>query len=179
MRSSLAARAVSATAAVLLLTSCSGGSDDEAASSTTSAASSTSTAPSSSAASSSEAPASGSEFCTEAQTALSDFSSSIGGAQDPAQAEQQFRQAAEEIRGIEPPEEIADDWNALADGLEQIAGTVAGATSNNDTEAAAEFTAQVQELQQSATGVGTYLQQECGIDTGDAGTSSGSAAPSS
>ncbi len=173
MRLSRIARGMSATAAVLLLTACSGGSDDE------SAASSTSAAPSSAAESSSAAPESGSGFCTEAQTALSEFSSSVGAAQDPAQAEVQFRQAAEEIRGIEPPSEIADDWNALADGLEKIAGTVAGATSSNDSEAAAQFTAQVQDLQQSATGVATYLQAECGIQTGDAGTSSGSAAPSS
>jgi hypothetical protein len=173
MRSSPIVRAVSATAAVLLLTACGGGSDDESAPSTTSAA------PSSAAESSSEAPPSGSEFCTQAQTALSDFASSVGGAQDPAQAEEQFRQTAEELRGIDPPEEIADNWNALADGLEEIAGTVAGATSNSDPEAAARFTAQVQELQPSLTGVGTYLQEECGIEAGDLGTSSGSAAPSS
>jgi hypothetical protein len=175
MRSTSLARAATATAAAFLLTACGGGSDDSA--SSTSAASSSSAESSSSAAeSSSEAPASGSEFCTRAQQSLSDFGSSVGDAQDPAQAEQQFREAAEEIRGIEPPQEIADDWNALADGLEEIAGTVAGATSNNDQEAAAEMSTQLQELQQSATAVATYLQQECGID---AGTTSESAAPSS
>jgi hypothetical protein len=173
MRASRIVRGMSATAAVLLLTACGGGSDDESASSTTSAA------PSSTAASSSAAAGSGSGFCSEAQTVLGEFGSSVSAATDPSQAEQQFRQAAEQIRGIEPPAEIADDWNTLADGLEKIAGTVAGATDNNDPEAAAQFTAQVQDLQDSATGVATYLQQECGIQTGDAGTSSGSAAPSS
>ena len=174
MRSSLIVRGVSATAAVLLLTACGGGSDD-----TESAFETTASSSSAPAETTSEAPAASSEFCTEAEVFGNRVSTSLSGAEDPAEAERQIRQAAEELRAIEPPDEIADDWSALADGLESLAGTVAGATSNNDPEAAAKLQAQLQELQTSATNVTTYLQQECGIDAEGTGTSTESAAPSS
>jgi hypothetical protein len=167
----LIARGVSVTAAVLLLTACGGDSDSEDSAAETTAAST------SAAETSSEAPAGGSEFCTEAQESLTNIGNSLSGTEDPAEAEAQFQQAAQAIRDIEPPDEIADDWAALADGLEQLAGTVAGATSNNDPEAAQQITQQLQELQASATSIATYLQQECGIDASEVPTDS--AAPSS
>jgi hypothetical protein len=170
MRSSLIIRGVSATAAVLLLTACGGSDEGGSASETTAASSSSAPAETTSA-----APEADSEFCTQAADFGQSISSSFSGTEDPAEAEAQIRQAAEEIRSIEPPAEIADDWTALADGFESLAETVGGATSANDPEAAAELQAQLQGLQEAGTNVQTYLQQECGIDTG----TSESAAPSS
>jgi hypothetical protein len=174
MRSSSIIRGVSATAAVLLLTAC-GGSDDEGGTASETTAATTSSAP---AETTSAAPEADSEFCTEAADFGQSISSSFSGTEDPAEAEAQIRQAAEQIRGIEPPAEIADDWTALADGFERLADTVGGATSPNDPEAAAKLQQELQGLQEAGTNVQTYLQEECGIDTG-AGATSGSAAPSS
>ncbi len=161
MRPSLLARAVSATAAVLLLTACGGGSDDDAASSTTSAA------PSSAAESSSEAPEADSEFCTQAAAIQERVGSTLTGQSDPVAVQQALQQAATEVRDVEAPDEIADDWAALADGIDQIAAALAS-VDVNDPNAAATFQQQLaplqQELASSATNVQTYLATECGLE---------------
>ena len=72
---------------------------------------------------------------------------------------------------IEPPDEIADDWQALADGLEKVAGTLEGADPN-DPQVAAEVQSDLQAIQEPATNVETYLQEQCGIDTSESATPS-------
>jgi hypothetical protein len=183
MRSSLLARGASVTAAVLLLTACGGGSEDEEAASTTTAASSS--APSSAPETSSEAPGSGSEFCTEAAGIPDRIGSSFANSNDPQQLSEDFQTAADEIRNVEPPQEIADDWNALADGLEQASASLDG-VDLTDPEAAARVQTELQGLQSQLTTAGgnvqTYLQEECGIDTGTSESPSADeseAAPSS
>ena len=166
MRSSLLVRGVSATAAVLLLTACGGGSDEDSASPTTS-----SEASSSAAETTSEAPEASSEFCTQAEDFGNEISASFEST-DPAQLTANLQKAADGVRAIEPPDEIADDWRALADGLEKVAGTLEGADPN-DPQVAAEVQQDLQALQEPATRVETYLQEKCGIDTTE------SASPSS
>jgi hypothetical protein len=171
MRSNLIASGVSAAAAVLLMTACGGGSDDDSASSTTSPASS------SAAETSSAAPQADSEFCTKA----ADFGSSINSSfdsNDPAQLTKGLQDAADGVRAIEPPAEIADDWNALADGLEKVSKTLDGADIN-DPKVAAQVQTDIQSLAEPSTNVQTYLQEQCGIDTEGTASPSDSAAPSS
>src|SRR5688500_20401217 len=102
---------LSVAAAVVLLSACGGSDEGSSAPSTTEAESS---------ASESAAGASGSEFCTEAAAVQERVGASFD-EQDPASLGVALQEGAAEIRGIEPPAEIAADWNALADGLDQIA----------------------------------------------------------
>src|SRR5215207_4327113 len=162
MRSRLVARSVSATAAVLLMTACSGSSDDDgSASSTTSAASS------SAAETSSEASESDSEFCTKAAQINERITTSLSES-DSASLSDNLQTISDEISAVEPPEEIADDWNALADALGQAAGALEG-VDLNDPDQAAQAQAELGELQtqvgDAGTNVEAYLRNECGIDT--------------
>jgi hypothetical protein len=149
---------LSVAAAVVLLSAC-GGSEDN---SDSSAASETS-----SSASESEAPQADSEFCTEAASIEERVSSTLNDQSDPAALPQALNQAAAEIRAIEPPDEIAADWEALAGGVEQIAAAFSQ-VNFNDPNALATFEAQVGQLQtqleSASTNVETYLREECGID---------------
>ena len=161
---------LSVAAAVVLLSACGGsdeGDSDSASPSETGSASSESTAE-----------AADSEFCTEAASIEDRVSSSFSNSSDPAALPQALQQAAAEIRDIEPPEEIAADWNALADGVEQIATAFAG-IDMKDPNALATFQQKVGQLQgelsSASTNVQNYLRDECGIESG----SSESAAPSS
>jgi hypothetical protein len=176
MRSSLIVRGVCTTAAALLVTACGGGSDgDDSASSTTSAASS------SAAESSSDAPGSDSEFCTEASQINERISTSLTES-DSASLSGNLQTISEEISAVEPPDEIADDWNSLADALGQAAGALEGVDLSNPEEAAqaqAELTDLQEQLGDAGTNVEAYLRDECGIDTEGTGTPSDSTAPSS
>jgi hypothetical protein len=175
MRSSLIARGVSVTAAVLLMTACSGGSDDESASSSSPAASS------SAAETSSEAPASDSEFCTEATQINERITTSLSEA-DSASLSDNLQTISDEISAVEPPAEIADDWNTLAGALGKAADALEG-VDLTDPEQAAQAQAELGNLQtelgDAGTNVETYLRDQCGIDTEGTGTPSDTAAPSS
>jgi hypothetical protein len=158
---------LSVAAAVVLLSACGGSDEGGSASSDTSAS-----------ASESSADAAGSEFCTEAAAIQERIGSTLTEQSDPAALPQALQQAAAEIRAVEAPPEIADDWNALADGVEQIAAAFAS-VDFNDPNAVATFQQQVGELQtelaSASTNVENYLREECGIDAGN----SESAAPTS
>ena len=167
----LLVRATAVPVAAVLLTACGGGDGDSDSAASSSAAESSSAAPSSS-----EAAEGDSEFCSQAENFGTELSSSFS-SDDPAQLTQNLQDAADGLREIEAPDEISEDWNALADGLDQVATTLDG-VDPNDPEAAAEVQQQLAGLQESATNVQTYLQEECGIDAGGAAGSS-SAAPSS
>ena len=157
---------LSVAAAVVLLSACGGSGDDEqeSASSGTSAS-----------ASESEAPQADSEFCTQAASIEDRVSSTLNDQTDPASLPTALQQAADEIRKIEPPDEIASDWEALASGVEQIA-TAFSQVDFNDPNALATFEAQVGQLQtqleSASNNVETYLSEECGIDTSGTGSAS-------
>jgi len=161
---------LSLAAAVVLLTAC-GGSDDESASSESSA--------STSSAAETTAEQTGSEFCTQAADAFAQVEPALsGGGNDPTALAGALQQAADNVRGIEPPGEIASDWTALGDGIEQLAQAFAGVDVSNPN-AQAELQQRTSEvigsLTTSATNVQTYLSSECGLDVG----STESAAPTS
>jgi hypothetical protein len=175
MRSSLITRGVSATAAVLLMTACSGSSDDDSASSST-----TSAASSSAAESSSEAPASDSEFCADAAQINERITTSLSET-DSTSLSDNLETIADEISGVEPPPEIADDWNTLADALGQAASALEG-VDLTDPDQAAQAQAELGDLQtqlgDAGTNVETYLRDECGINTDGTVTPTDTAAPS-
>ena len=132
---------------------------------------------SSSASPSSAAPSADSEFCTRAgsiqQRVASTFTES-----DPADLGALLQEGAAEVRETEPPPEIAADWAALADGLEQVAAAFAG-VDLNDPDAQQALGRKVAELQgplnTASTNVENYLRDECGPQIGSTGT----AAPTS
>jgi hypothetical protein len=161
MRRSLTAcrSGLSVAAAVVLLTACGGSGEEESASSESSG--------SSSSAAETSAGAADSEFCTEAAGIEERITSSLGGQTDPAGIPQALQQAATEIRAIEAPDEIASDWNALADGVDQIAGAFAS-IDFNDPQALATLQQEVEQLSAqldtASTNVEAYLAEECGIE---------------
>ncbi|MCF6745120.1 hypothetical protein E9529_12715 [Blastococcus sp. KM273128] len=171
MRRSLIRSALLPAATALALLAGCGGSDDDgttAAEDTTAAAETTATdettAPGEATASESPA-AAGSRFCTEAAGIQERLSgSALTG--DPADLPQLFRDAAQEIRAIEPPEELAANWAALADGAEQIAGTLQDidVTAPDALATLQERLAPLeQELGQASDDVERYLVEECGL----------------
>jgi hypothetical protein len=157
---------LSVAAAVLLLTAC-GGSDDD-----------TSASRESSSSASASGSAAGSEFCTEAARALSELEPAFtdqGG--DPAALAPALQEAADKVRAIDPPSQIASDWTALGDGIEQFAQAF-GEVDVNDPASASALQQRTSEiigqLSMSATNVETYLSEECGLQT-----PTGSSAPTS
>jgi hypothetical protein len=145
---------LSAAAAVVLLTAC-GGSDDE------SSASSSSSESSSSA---SETSAADSRFCTDAEAAFRNVEPAFSGAgDDPAALAPALQDAADQVRTIDPPSEIASDWSALADGIEQFAQAFAEVDANDpasQTELQQRAGEILGSLSTSATNVQNYLASE-------------------
>ena len=159
---------LSVAAAVVLLSAC-GGSDEDGSAASGSGAESSATE--------SSAGAAGSKFCTEAAGIQEKVGASFD-EQDPASLGVALQEGAAEIRNIEPPAEIAADWNALADGLDQIAAafTEVDLTDPAAQQALGQKIAELQgPLDSASTNVETYLRDECGLEL-DSGES---AAPSS
>lgn len=172
---SLLTRAAVVPAAAVLLAACTGSDEGgDTAAPTTSAAEET-TEPAEPT-EEPEAPEAGSEFCTQAAAIPDSLGDSFADSADPEALTTGLQTAAETLREIEPPAEIADDWTALGDGLAQAASSLEG-IDVTDPEAAAQLQAELGELQAQLTTSGanveTYLRDQCGIDT------EGTAAPSS
>jgi hypothetical protein len=158
------------TAAVALLAGCGGGSDDDTSSSATSTTSSSAEASDTAGADPANA-----AFCDSARKLLGTLVPAVTGTDDPATLAPALAQAKADAEAVEPPEEIATDWAALRDGLDQFA-QAAAAVVPNDTASAAQFlqtkTQLVAQLAGSATTVQTFLAQECGLTTGSAAPTS-------
>jgi hypothetical protein len=142
------------TAAVVLLVGCGGGDSSTGSSATSSAAESTTAA-------------GADDFCTQAagidtrvDSALADL-----GPGDPSLPDA-FRQIAAELRGIDPPDEIAADWDALAGGLDRIGDAVAD-IDITDPDSLAALDDIEGDLSTASSNVQKYLREECGIDTSD------------
>jgi hypothetical protein len=155
-RNSLASRAgLSLAAAAVLLTACGGsGKDNSASSSSRTSASKTS------------AEAAGSKFCTQAAAIESSVGSAMANQSDPNSIKQALQTAVAQIRGIDPPNEIASDWTALADGVEQLATAFAN-VNFTDQAAVASFEQTASQLESKLTGasanVEKYLSEKCGL----------------
>ncbi|MGY2064345.1 hypothetical protein [Blastococcus sp. SYSU DS0619] len=157
-------------AAVVLLAGCSGSDDadttasEDTSATETSAAEETGTDETGSAESGSAG--ADSEFCTQASTIQERITGSATTG-DPGDLPQAFRAAAEEIRSIEAPDELAPDWAALADGAEQFASTLQD-IDLTDPNALATLEEQLapleQELNEASANVQSYLVEECGME---------------
>jgi hypothetical protein len=162
---SLCRSGLAAAAAVVLLTACGGSGDDNTAAETS--ATSTSSA---SETPENTAPQADSEFCTEAAAIQERVSASFTSADDQANLSQIFQQAADEVRAIEPPDELAADWASFADGIEQFAQI--SQIDFNDPNAYAQWQAQAQQIQTdygpAFASVQNYLASECGLTDGEA-----------
>jgi hypothetical protein len=149
---------LSVAAAVVLLTAC-GGSDEE-----SSAASESSAATSSAAETTAEGP--DSEFCTEAAQVQERITSSVGELGAGGNFADSLAAAADEVQSIEAPDEIAADWNALADGLDQFAAAIEG-IDPEDPNALGSLEQQFGEIEArlgtASANVQNYLVNECGI----------------
>jgi hypothetical protein len=102
----------------------------------------------------------------------------LSGQGDPASLAPALQQAADKIRAIKPPSEIAADWTAVADGIEQIAQAFAGANVTDPASASAlqqRTTGIIGQLSAPATNVQNYLAEKCGLGM----PSTGSASPTS
>lgn len=156
---------LSAAAALVLLTAC-GGSGDKKSDSAASSAPTTS-------ASETSADAAGSQFCTEAAAVQQRIGATFSGGSDPASLPKVLQEAATQIRAIEPPDELSDDWTSFADGIEEIAK--AAQVDFHDQAAVAKFQQQVGQLQQqygaAFTNVQKYLTDKCGFSESPTATS--------
>src|SRR5215218_1532218 len=129
---------LSVAAALVLLTACGGSGDEDKDASAATESTTTSSAPESS------ADAGSSEFCTQAAAVQERVGATFSGGSDPANLPQVLQEAATQIRAIEAPDELADDWTAFADGIEKIAG--AAQIDFNDQAAVATFQQQATQL---------------------------------
>jgi hypothetical protein len=149
---------IAVAAAVVLLAAC--GSDGD-------GSSSPQASETSAEATESSAPEEDSEFCREASTIQQRVDSTLTDQSDLDALPQTLQAAAAEIRAIEPPDEIAADWEALAGGVEQIAAAL-GSLDFDDPNALATFQEQIGRLQAdlgtASTNVQNYLSEQCGID---------------
>jgi hypothetical protein len=88
---------------------------------------------------------------------------------EPADLAPLLQEGAAEVRATEPPDEIATDWAALAEGLEQIAASFAGIDLDDPaaTRALGQKIAELQgPLNTASTKVEDYLRDECGLQIG-------------
>jgi hypothetical protein len=91
-------------------------------------------------------------FCEQA----GELTERIGELEDPSSEE--FGEAISDLRDIEPPEEIADDWDRAIEAFEAIAGL-----DNEDIDE--DVLAQFDDPEFAAAGdrVDEYLAEECGV----------------
>lgn len=163
-RSVLRRAALPAAAAVVLLTGCTASGDDEPTATPAETSAAETTTPEASTPTPSEEPVA-SEFCTEAGSIQEEISSTVSSG-DPSRLPQILRDAAQEIRTLDAPEEIAPDWTALADGVEQLAATV-GDIDITDPQALSTLQERLaplqQDLNEASGNVQNYLAEECGV----------------
>ena len=117
-------------------------------------------------------------FCTEAASIQERVGSTVNDPSQQANLPEVLQETATEIRAIEAPAEISSDWNALADGAEQL-GAVIGSVDPSRPDAFAGIEQQLDDVTTRLTGASTnvsdYLQGECGIEP----ATTGPAAPTS
>ena len=103
-------------------------------------------------------------FCTQAagidqrvDSALSDLEGN-----DPSVTDA-FRQIATELRGIDAPDAIRSDWEAMAAGLDRMANAFADIDDIPDLDSIESLDRAAGDLTTASTNVDTYLSDECGL----------------
>ena len=161
---------LSATAALVLLTAC-GGSEDEAPEAAASSAPSTSAPASSSAAPSSSAASSGGSddpavqaFCDQAETVLTQVSTSLS-TTDPAAVAPALEQAVTDLEAVQAPAEISADWESAKQLFVGLRDAVVGADLNTPEGQATvqqEATRLQEETAEAQTRVDAWTSENCG-----------------
>ena len=164
----LVSTGLAATAAVVLLAGCSSSGGSKSASSSSPA--STTTSSSSAAA----AGAGGGGFCDQAKAFAAQVASSVQ-SQPNGTTAQNLQQLAAQLQTINPPSEIAADWQTAVTSIQQL-GTALQSLNPSDPSQAAAVQQQVAPIEQKLTTAGehidAYLQQKCGINiNGDTASS--------
>lgn len=95
----------------------------------------------------------GGGFCDQADSLNQTFDE----VDDPTSAE--FGEALDRIRAMDPPAEIADDWDQLVSALDAFQDID---LENPDPEALAAFDSE--EMQQASDRIDEYMSEECGIE---------------
>jgi hypothetical protein len=104
----------------------------------------------------------GSDFCTQAADIDDRVDSAVDDLGDDPSLPDAFRKLTEELRAIEPPAAIADEWESMANGLERMADAFADVDFSDPSTLGALDTAEG-DLTTAGDRVDTYLQDECGI----------------
>jgi hypothetical protein len=168
---SLLRTVVGGAAALALLSACSGGSSSTASRSST-------TAPTTSSSAASSAVASGSEFCTRAQSFITQASAAIGRTSGSDVAAQ-LRGLVTQMQSTTAPPAIASDWQTATSSLQQVGQAYQGVDLTNPQQAQQlqqKIAPLIPQLTASGQRIQQYLQAQCGISTGG---STGSATPTS
>ena len=165
----LVSTGLAATAAVVLLAGCSSSGGSKSASSSSPA--STTTSSSSSAAA---AGGGGGGFCDQAKAFAAQVASSVQ-SQPKGTTAQNLQQLAAQLQTINPPSEIAADWQTAVTSIQQL-GTALQSLNPSDPSQAAAVQQQVAPIEQRLSTAGehidAYLQQKCGINiNGDTASS--------
>ncbi len=141
-------------AAVVLLTACGGGFEADSATTPAAGQSEEGTAAADGAA----------DFCAQAagidqrvDSALSDLEGD-----DPSVTDA-FRQIATELRGIDAPDAISSDWEAMAAGLDRMADAFAGIDDITDLHSIESLDRAEGDLTAASRNVDAYLSDECGL----------------
>ncbi|MGY1727970.1 hypothetical protein ACI79J_13460 [Geodermatophilus sp. SYSU D01062] len=145
---------VAAVLGVVLLASCSGddgGSGDGGSAADTPATSSPA-----------EDTAAGEDFCARAADLDQRVEDALAEVEGDASLPEVFRQLGDEMRDVDPPEEVAADWETMTAGLDRMADAVADLDlTDGDSVAALEEAGSG--LDTASENVEAYLRDECGI----------------
>jgi len=139
---------LAAAGAVLLLTGCGGGGYGSDSAATPAGESTTASA--------------AADFCDEAASLDDRVDEAVSDLGSDASVPDAFQELREELRAIEAPAPIADDWETMAGGLEQMADALAHVDIADPATLDALDDAEA-ELSTAADRVDTYLRDECGI----------------
>jgi len=139
---------VAGAAAVVLLAACGGDGGSSTANADSSAA---------------ETDTASGEFCDRAGDIDERVNEVLSQLDDGSSVPEAIHATADELRAIEAPAAISDDWTALVDGLDQIADALAD-LDLTDGESVAALEDIGNRLDTASTNVENYLDEECGIN---------------
>ena len=158
---------LSAAAALLLVAGCSSSGGSKSASGTSAAATTSKSSPPA-------AVGGGAGVCNQARAFAAQVASSVG-SQPNGTTAQNLQRLAAQLQSINPPSEIASDWQTAVTSIQQL-GVALQSLNPSDPSQAAALEQQVAPIEDKLTTAGdhidAYLKQKCGIDVnGDTASS--------
>lgn len=161
---------LSAAAALVLVTGCTSSGGSKSASGTSSSTSATKS-------SAAAVGGGGAGFCNQARAFAAQVASSVG-SQPNQTTGQNFQRLAAQLQSINPPSEIASDWQTAVTSIQQL-GVALQSLNPSDPSQAAQLEQQVAPIEDKLTTAGdhidAYLKQKCGIDVNGTDTATATA----